>query len=158
MRISWRFSGFLSRIICSAISEMESSISLLYFNFPGSLSDRGGRVGSGWGFVCFVGSCVWKGDKVEGMSEEENSNDENSLEHLEFDSATPLEQDAAQMHEMFQALCKVGFTERQSLQLVAFLMTEASEDGAVNLFFDETFLKRMHDGFPDEEEDDGQNS
>jgi Holliday junction resolvasome RuvABC DNA-binding subunit len=88
------------------------------------------------------------------MSEEENSNEDNSLEHLEFDSATPLEQDAAQMHEMFEALCKVGFTERQALQLVAFLMTEASEDGAVNLFFDETFFKEMNK----EEEDDGQDS
>lgn len=103
-------------------------------------------------------SYIRKGRKVRYMSEEENSKDENSLEHLEFDSATPLEQDAAQMHEMFQALCKVGFTERQSLQLVAFLMTEASEDGAVNLFFDETFLRKMHEGFDDEEEDDGQNS
>lgn len=93
------------------------------------------------------------------MSKEEDSNeDNNSLEHLEFDSATPLEQDAAQMHEMFQALCKVGFTERQSLQLVAFLMTESGEESGVNLFFDETFLRRMHEGFDEEEEDDGQNS
>jgi Holliday junction resolvasome RuvABC DNA-binding subunit len=90
--------------------------------------------------------------------EEDKSSDDNSLEHLEFENPTPLEQDAAQMHEMFEALMKVGFTERQALQLVAFLMTEASEDGAVNLFFDETFLKRMHEGFDEEEEDDGQNS
>ena len=90
--------------------------------------------------------------------EEDKSSDDNSLEHLEFENPTPLEQDAAQMHEMFEALMKVGFTERQALQLVAFLMTEASEDGAVNLFFDETFLKRMNEGFDEEEEDDGQNS
>ena len=93
------------------------------------------------------------------MSSEENkSPDDNSLEHLEFENPTPLEQDAAQMHEMFEALMKVGFTERQSLQLVAFLMTEAAEDGGVNLFFDETFLRKMHEGFDEEEDDDGKNS
>jgi len=82
--------------------------------------------------------------------------EENNLDHLEFDSPTPLEQDAAQMHEMFKALLKVGFTERQSLQLVAFLMAEAMEDGPINLFFDETFLKEMRK--EEEEEDDGQDS
>lgn len=91
------------------------------------------------------------------MSEEENSEQENNnLDHLEFDSPTPLEQDAAQMHEMFKALLKVDFTERQALQLVAFLMAEAMEDGGVNLFFDETFFKEMNKD--KEEEDDGQDS
>lgn len=91
------------------------------------------------------------------MSEEENSEQENNnLDHLEFDSPTPLEQDAAQMHEMFKALLKVDFTERQALQLVAFLMAEAMEDGAVNLFFDETFFKEINKD--KEEEDDGQDS
>lgn len=86
-------------------------------------------------------------------NEEENPSEDNSLEHLEFDSLTPLEQDAAQMHEMFRALLKVGFEEKQALQLVAFLMTEATEDGGVNIFFDETFFKEMN-----KEEDDGQDS
>lgn len=93
------------------------------------------------------------------MSEDQNSPDENSLEHLEFNNPTPLEQDAAQMHEMFEALMKVGFTERQSLQLVAFLMTEAGEDSAINLFFDETFLREMNNKYDENEEDDnGSNS
>ena len=83
--------------------------------------------------------------------------EENNIDHLEFNSPTPLEQDAAQMHEMFKALLNVGFTERQSLQLVAFLMAEAMEDGPINLFFDETFLKEMRKE-EEEEEDDGQNS
>ncbi len=88
------------------------------------------------------------------MSEEENSAEENSIDHLEFDSPTPLEQDAAQMHEMFKALTKAGFEERQALMLVAFLIEEAHGEGGVNLFFDETFFKEMNR----DEEDDGQDS
>jgi hypothetical protein len=88
--------------------------------------------------------------------EENETPEENNIDHLEFDSPTPLEQDAAQMHEMFKALLGVGFTERQSLQLVAFLMAEAMEDGPINLFFDETFLREMRK--EEEEEDDGQDS
>jgi len=38
--------------------------------------------------------------------------------------------------------------------LVAFLIDEATGDGGVNLFFDETFFKEMNR----EEEDDGQDS
>ena len=83
--------------------------------------------------------------------------EENNLDHLEFDSPTPLEQDAAQMHEMFRALLKAGFEERQALQLVAFLIEESHGEGGVNLFFDETFLKEMNKD-REEEEDDGQNS
>ena len=82
--------------------------------------------------------------------EENEVPEENNLDHLEFDSPTPLE------HEMFKALLKVDFTERQALQLVAFLMAEAMEDGGVNLFFDETFFKEMNKD--KEEEDDGQDS
>jgi 4-aminobutyrate aminotransferase-like enzyme len=88
------------------------------------------------------------------MSEEENSAEENNIDHLEFDSPTPLEQDAAQMHEMFKALTKAGFEERQALMLVAFLIEEAHGEGGVNLFFDETFFKEMNK----DEEDDGQDS
>lgn len=88
--------------------------------------------------------------------EENEVPEENNIDHLEFNSPTPLEQDAAQMHEMFKALLKVDFTERQALQLVAFLMAEAMEDGGVNLFFDETFFKEMNKD--KEEEDDGQDS
>ena len=88
------------------------------------------------------------------MSEEENSAEENNIDHLEFDCPTPLEQDAAQMHEMFKALTKAGFEERQALMLVAFLIEEAHGEGGVNLFFDETFFKEMNK----DEEDDGQDS
>jgi hypothetical protein len=88
--------------------------------------------------------------------EENEVPDDNNLDHLEFDSPTPLEQDAAQMHEMFRALLKAGFEERQALQLVAFLIEESHGEGGVNLFFDETFFKELHS--EDEEEDDGQNS
>ena len=80
--------------------------------------------------------------------------EENNLDHLEFDSPTPLEQDAAQMHEMFRALLKAGFEERQALQLVAFLIEESHGEGGVNLFFDESFFKEMNG----DEEDDGQDS
>jgi hypothetical protein len=80
--------------------------------------------------------------------------EENNIDHLEFDSPTPLEQDAAQMHEMFRALLTAGFEERQALQLVAFLIEESHGEGGVNLFFDETFFKEMNG----EEEDDGQDS
>jgi hypothetical protein len=47
------------------------------------------------------------------MDEQVNPNEENNrddLAHLEFDSLSPLEQDAANMHEMFMALGKAGFT------------------------------------------------
>ena len=86
--------------------------------------------------------------------EENEVPEENNLDHLEFDSPTPLEQDAAQMHEMFKALTKAGFEERQALMLVAFLIEEAHGEGGVNLFFDETFFKEMNK----DEEDDGQDS
>jgi hypothetical protein len=88
--------------------------------------------------------------------EENEVPEENNIDHLEFNSPTPLEQDAAQMHEMFKALLTAGFEERQALQLVAFLIEESHGEGGVNLFFDETFFKELHG--EDEEEDDGQNS
>lgn len=82
--------------------------------------------------------------------------EENNLDHLEFDSPTPLEQDAAQMHEMFRALIKAGFEEKQALMLVAFLIEEAHGEGGVNLFFDDTFFREMNKD--KEQEDDGQDS
>ena len=88
--------------------------------------------------------------------EENEVPEENNLDHLEFDSPTPLEQDAAQMHEMFRALLKAGFEERQALQLVAFLIEESHGEGGVNLFFDDTFFREMNKD--KEQEDDGQDS
>lgn len=88
--------------------------------------------------------------------EENEVPEENNLDHLEFDSPTPLEQDAAQMHEMFKALIKAGFEEKQALMLVAFLIEEAHGEGGVNLFFDDTFFREMNKD--KEQEDDGQDS
>ena len=88
--------------------------------------------------------------------EENEVPEENNLDHLEFDSPTPLEQDAAQMHEMFRALIKAGFEEKQALMLVAFLIEEAHGEGGVNLFFDDTFFREMNKD--KEQEDDGQDS
>ena len=88
--------------------------------------------------------------------EENEVPEENNLDHLEFDSPTPLEQDAAQMHEMFKALIKAGFEEKQALLLVAFLIEEAHGEGGVNLFFDDTFFREMNKD--KEQEDDGQDS
>ncbi len=62
--------------------------------------------------------------------------EENNLDDFEFDSMSPLEQDAANMHEMFLALMKAGFTERQGLQLVAFLIDRADENNDVNIHID----------------------
>ena len=62
--------------------------------------------------------------------------DKDNLEDFEFDGMSPLEQDAANMHEMFLALQKAGFTERQALQLVAFLIDRADENNDVNIHID----------------------
>jgi hypothetical protein len=62
--------------------------------------------------------------------------EENNLDDFEFDGMSPLEQDAANMHEMFLALMKAGFTERQGLQLVAFLIDRADENNDVNIHID----------------------
>jgi hypothetical protein len=69
------------------------------------------------------------------MSEEDN------LDDFEFDGMSPLEQDAANMHEMFLALIKSGFTERQALQLVAFLIDRADENNDVNIHIDGDMIR-----------------
>jgi hypothetical protein len=56
--------------------------------------------------------------------EDSESQDPDNLDHLEFDSLSPLQQDAANMHEMFIALTKAGFTEYQGLLLTSFLTQE----------------------------------
>jgi hypothetical protein len=66
--------------------------------------------------------------RVLGM--DENDMPEDNLDDLEFEGMTPLDQDAANMHEMFESLQKAGFTERQALQLVAFLVEESGNGGA----------------------------
>jgi hypothetical protein len=56
--------------------------------------------------------------------EDSESQDPDNLDHLEFDSLSPLQQDAANMHEMFSALLSAGFTEYQGLLLTSFLTQE----------------------------------
>lgn len=89
------------------------------------------------------------------MEENEMPEPEDSLDHLEKDFLSPLEQDAAQMHEMFKALMKADFTERQALQLVAFLIEEAVGEGSVQMIFDQDFIDRMRE---QQEEDDEQDT
>lgn len=72
---------------------------------------------------------------------------EDNLDDLEFEGMTPLDQDAANMHEMFVSLQKAGFTERQALQLVAFLVEESGNGGAQIQFMADP------DMFPDGDDD-----
>jgi hypothetical protein len=56
--------------------------------------------------------------------EDNEEKDQDNLDHLEFEGMTPLQQDAANMHEMFSALLGAGFTEYQGLLLTSFLTQE----------------------------------
>jgi hypothetical protein len=56
----------------------------------------------------------------------ENEDKETNLDHLEYDGLSPLEQDAASMHELFLALTGTGFTEDQGLRLTAYLADSGS--------------------------------
>jgi hypothetical protein len=78
---------------------------------------------------------------------DENDMPEDNLDDLEFEGMTPLDQDAANMHEMFESLKRAGFTDRQALQLVAFLVEESGNGGANIEFVADPNL------FPDEDED-----
>lgn len=70
------------------------------------------------------------------MAEEHNNQEpSDNLDHLEFDSLSPLEEDAANMHEMFLALMKAGFNESQALRLVA-LLVDGSEPEVINFNFE----------------------
>lgn len=78
---------------------------------------------------------------------------EDNLDDFEFDSLSPLEQDAANMHEMFLALMKAGFEERQALQLIAFLLDRADEDNDVHIHIDGDMIHgdmRLETGEDDE--------
>jgi hypothetical protein len=80
------------------------------------------------------------------MSEDDDMPEDN-LDDLEFEGMTPLDQDAANMHEMFESLQRAGFTERQALQLVAFLVEESGNGGAqINFVADPNM-------FPDEDDE-----
>ena len=78
--------------------------------------------------------------------------EEDNLDDFEFDGMSPLEQDAANMHEMFLALQTAGFTERQALQLVAFLIDRADENNDVNIHIDGNTIKG--DMYYEEDEED----
>ena len=69
-------------------------------------------------------------DECRVLGMDENDMPEDNLDDLEFEGMTPLDQDAANMHEMFESLQRAGFTERQALQLVAFLVEESGNGGA----------------------------
>jgi hypothetical protein len=86
------------------------------------------------------------------MAEESNQNKNNNddLSHLEFDSPSPLEQDATSMHEMFMALMKSGFTEDQALKLVA-LLVEQPDVETVHFHFDNEMSDEILDDLNDEE-------
>jgi hypothetical protein len=79
------------------------------------------------------------------MSEDDMPED--NLDDLEFEGMTPLDQDTANMHEMFVSLQKAGFNERQALQLVAFLVEESGNGGAQIQFMSDPDL------FPDGDDD-----
>jgi hypothetical protein len=79
------------------------------------------------------------------MSEDDMPED--NLDDLEFEGMTPLDQDAANMHEMFVSLQRAGFTERQALQLVAFLVEESGAGGSTIQFMADP------DMFPDGDDD-----
>jgi hypothetical protein len=64
------------------------------------------------------------------MNPEDFEFDEDGIDNFEFEGMSPLEQDAANMHEMFIALLEAGFSDIQALRLVAFLVEESGGPSA----------------------------
>lgn len=87
------------------------------------------------------------------MADEENQQPEDNLEHLEF--MNPLEEDAANMHEMFEALMKAGFTERQALMLVAFLISESGDTSNMQIIVDQNMIDQINENLRNQEEQEG---
>jgi|694.fasta_scaffold00884_25 hypothetical protein len=57
--------------------------------------------------------------------QEEPKKDSVDFNQLEIElGMSSLDEDAAQMHELFKSLVKAGFRERQALRLVALIITE----------------------------------
>ena len=83
------------------------------------------------------------------MTEESDDN----LDHLEYEGLSPLAQDAANMHEMFAALEGAGFTERQALQLVAFLIDRSDESNDLNIYINDEMVKKINDAAKEKDED-----
>jgi hypothetical protein len=71
----------------------------------------------------------------------------------DFEGLSPLEEDAAHMHEMFIALEKAGFQERQALQLIAFLIDRSDEENDVHIHIDGDMIKGDLNLDNDEDED-----
>jgi hypothetical protein len=87
------------------------------------------------------------------MSEEAtNPSDKpgDDLAHLEFESLSPLEEDAANMHEIFLAFMKAGFTEDQAIKLVA-LMADQPDVQTVNFHFEGDLSEEIIDDLNDDE-------
>ncbi len=90
------------------------------------------------------------------MSEEsKNPSDKpgDDLSHLEY-SLSPLEEEAANMHEMFLALTKAGFNEKQALQLIALMIEHDSVD-TVHFHFDEQMSEEIIDDLNKDEDEKG---
>lgn len=88
------------------------------------------------------------------MSEETNNPSDkpnDDLAHLEFDSLSPLEEEAANMHEMFLALTKAGFTEDQGLKLLALMVDQESIE-TVHLHFDSEMSDDILDDLAEDDE------
>lgn len=85
------------------------------------------------------------------MGKKNNDENNDDLAHLEFDSLSPLEEEAANMHEMFLALTKAGFTEKQALQLIA-MMVDSENVDTVHFHFDEQMSEEIIDDLADDEE------
>lgn len=83
-----------------------------------------------------------------------SKNDDNSLDAYEHDGLSPLEQDAGAMHEMFCALQGAGFTERQALQLVAFLIDRSDESNDLNIYINDELVQKINEIKKEEEEED----
>lgn len=67
----------------------------------------------------------------------ENDDKETNLDHLEYDGLSPLEQDAASMHEIFLALTGAGFSEDQGLRLTAYL-ADTGSSSVVSVTFEDS--------------------
>lgn len=87
------------------------------------------------------------------MSEEESKSEgEEKTPEPEFDEqafedalgASPMDEDAVQMHELFLSLMRAGFLEHQALRLVAMLIDQANA---------ETIVFTADDGDDDEDDD-----
>jgi hypothetical protein len=60
------------------------------------------------------------------MSDKPEEPDFNALEDQM--RMSPMDQDAVQMHELFQSLIRAGFREKAALYLVAMIVNESMDD------------------------------